>query len=447
MVKISIIMPLYNAAKYLKECLISIKNQTFIDFELICVNDASTDDTMEILEEFQKEGNFIEILSNSERCGAAVSRNRGMKAAKGKYLSFLDGDDIFDEKMLEEAYAAMEKHELDVVTFEYIHTDSENIYEKQSVSRSPEYRERYCKMPFCMKDYMPDEILKVATGPCNKLYRREFVESNKLEFQTLSCSNDVYFVNMAVMLANRMMFMDNGSVMIYARDHSEPNRISYNRDPMCTFLAMEKLQEELINRKQFAKLYQHFYYKAFFSIKWSLEKTKNIDDARKFYNFLKEEGIDKLRTRGAEYYEKVNIYIRLCLERFEHEDFSSMWYKEPDNFFELYLYRGIETLTELFNNWREKNISVGIWGSGFNGKTLLEFCKKNKLQIDAIVDMSEQKQGTMLSGYCIAAPEEIYDKVNVIIVSAYSICDSVRKEVGGRNIEVIDLQHLLDIIV
>ena len=96
---ISIIMPLYNAAKYLEESINSIRKQTFEDFELICMNDASTDDTLEILRHFRKNDARIKIFSNEERKGAAFSRNRGMKEAGGTYLSFLDGDDIFEEEI------------------------------------------------------------------------------------------------------------------------------------------------------------------------------------------------------------------------------------------------------------------------------------------------------------------------------------------------------------
>lgn len=74
MVKISIIMPLYNASKYLGECINSILGQTFTDFELLCINDASTDATMQMLQDFQKKDSRISIYSNTGRRGAAFSR-------------------------------------------------------------------------------------------------------------------------------------------------------------------------------------------------------------------------------------------------------------------------------------------------------------------------------------------------------------------------------------
>ena len=117
--KISVIMPLYNAERYLEESLKSVLSQSLSDFELICINDGSTDNTLNILRTFQKEDNRIVVLENAQRQGAAYSRNKGIEAAKGKYLSFLDGDDIFEEEMLEAGYQAAFENAVDVVIYEY----------------------------------------------------------------------------------------------------------------------------------------------------------------------------------------------------------------------------------------------------------------------------------------------------------------------------------------
>lgn len=444
---ISIIMPLYNAAKFLEESLESIRKQSFQDFELICINDASTDNTIQILQAFQIKDSRVKILSNDERSGAAYSRNRGMKEAKGTYLSFLDGDDIFEEEMLKTAYLTMEKLHTDVVSYEYVHVDSENIGQKLFVARSPEYRERYCKHPFSIKEYFPEEILRLTSSPCNKLYRRQFIEDNRLEFQTLACANDVYFVNMALMLAERMIVLDDRRVMVYARDHSEPMRISYKRDPMCTFLAMEKVQKELIRRKRFAQLYRHFYYRVYWILKSALEKTKDREEKEAFYYFLQREGIKKLRLSGGAYYEEADWYIRRNLERFEKEDFNSVWYQKTDNLLELYLDKKKELLIELFDDCARRKMRIGIWGAGANGKVLLEFCERYGLNVDAVIDKSVQRQGKMLMNYKISAPEDALDNIRLIIISAYSIYDDVKEEISGRNIEMIDLQRLLKIIL
>ncbi|MCR4893075.1 MAG: glycosyltransferase, partial [Lachnospiraceae bacterium] len=100
---VSIVMPLYNAAKYLKDTLESVLTQRYSFFELICINDCSTDGTADLLDSYQKTDERIRVLNNDCRMGAGLSRNIGMKEAKGEFLAFWDGDDIFDEDYLFEA--------------------------------------------------------------------------------------------------------------------------------------------------------------------------------------------------------------------------------------------------------------------------------------------------------------------------------------------------------
>lgn len=107
---VSVIMPLFNAQAYLPDALDCVIKQTYEEFELICINDCSSDDTEKILRRFQEKDSRIRILTNERRLGAGLSRNKGIEASKGKHIIFLDGDDIFDEQLLEKACAAMEKY-------------------------------------------------------------------------------------------------------------------------------------------------------------------------------------------------------------------------------------------------------------------------------------------------------------------------------------------------
>jgi len=98
---ISIIIPVYNSSNYLRKCIDSILNQTFKDFEIIFVNDCSTDNSLEILNEYSRKYNFIKIITNDVNRGAGFSRNRGLEIANGVYISFIDSDDWIDESMYE----------------------------------------------------------------------------------------------------------------------------------------------------------------------------------------------------------------------------------------------------------------------------------------------------------------------------------------------------------
>ena len=97
---VSVIIPVYNAEAYLEECLDSVVNQTLKNIEIICVNDGSTDNSLDILKEYQEKDDRV-IIINQENQGAGVARNQGIKVAKGNYLSILDADDFFELNMLE----------------------------------------------------------------------------------------------------------------------------------------------------------------------------------------------------------------------------------------------------------------------------------------------------------------------------------------------------------
>lgn len=112
--KVSVIIPVYNTEKYLRECLDSVVNQTLQDIEIICVDDESTDRSLEILREYQAKDKRITVLKQ-EKSNAGAARNLGLSIATGEYLSFLDSDDYYDLAMLEHMYACAKNRNADIV--------------------------------------------------------------------------------------------------------------------------------------------------------------------------------------------------------------------------------------------------------------------------------------------------------------------------------------------
>ena len=101
--KISVIIPVYNVEKYLRECLDSIVNQTFKDIEIICVDDGSTDKSLEILREYEQKDKRIIVISQPNK-GVSTARNIGMQQATGKYMMFVDSDDYITQNACELIY-------------------------------------------------------------------------------------------------------------------------------------------------------------------------------------------------------------------------------------------------------------------------------------------------------------------------------------------------------
>lgn len=114
---ISIIMPSYNSEKYIKKSIESVIKQTYIFWELIIIDDCSSDNTINIISEFKDER--IRLIQNTENSGAAISRNKGLKLAKGKYVAFLDSDDIWADEKLSTQVDFMEKNNYDFTFTDY----------------------------------------------------------------------------------------------------------------------------------------------------------------------------------------------------------------------------------------------------------------------------------------------------------------------------------------
>lgn len=441
MPQISIIMPLYNAQKYLEESLTSVLSQTFTDYELICINDGSSDETKSIIQKYGAMDTRIRILENQTRSGAAYSRNKGIVEARGKYIIFLDGDDIFEEEMLEVTYACAEKNNTDILMFSYKHMPSSQIYNKVEMVHGDNYVQKYCKEVFSVKNGKPYELLLWATSPCNKLFKRKFIIDNKLLFQNLPSANDIYFVNMALMISERIMVLDDKRVMVYARDHDEPSRISAHRDPMCSYKVYEYLLRMLLDKEMLEVLYQHYFYQAFFSFKYALEQTKEKMEARCFYEFLRNEGIQTLRQLSRKYENKNNDYINYIFDKFKNNDFETRWFEE-ENVLKVYIRESRDKFSALFIN-----SDVIVWGAGQNGKTILQMCKKLNLKVKYVVDTSEIKQGKYIEGYCILKPESVMYDADTILISAYGIFMDVKKVVCQYNskVKIIDIADYLSI--
>ena len=115
-IKVSVIMPIYNDEEFLEESLDSVISQTLEDIEIICINDGSTDKSLEILKEYSKKDERITII-NQKNFGPGIARNEGIKVAKGKYISFLDSDDFYiDKNSLFQMFSAAKKSDSDMIS-------------------------------------------------------------------------------------------------------------------------------------------------------------------------------------------------------------------------------------------------------------------------------------------------------------------------------------------
>ena len=127
-IKVSVVMPVYNVQEYLSQCLDSIINQTYKNIEVICINDGSTDNSIYVLKEYAKLDDRIKIFSQ-ENQGQGISRNKGIKYAKGEYILFVDPDDWIEITAIEKIIMAFKKTNAKVLQFDFLtYLEESNTY-------------------------------------------------------------------------------------------------------------------------------------------------------------------------------------------------------------------------------------------------------------------------------------------------------------------------------
>ncbi len=212
---ISVIIPMYNAEKYLEECLDSLLNQTMKDFEVIVVNDCSTDKSLEIAERYMNNGKWqhrFAVIQMSKNCGRpGIARNFGIDAAKGKYIYFLDSDDFIDETVLETLYFVAEKFNADVVHaklgFEYKEIDGKFQNAFIDMETADMIEEPTLETSNIGKRIETNIAYHYTLMVWSKIFRREFLIENDIKFPAIACSEDHIFSTMALICAKNYVRM------------------------------------------------------------------------------------------------------------------------------------------------------------------------------------------------------------------------------------------------
>lgn len=198
-IKVSIIVPVYNASKYLKQCMDSILGQTLKDIEIICVNDGSTDNSLEILKKYQEDDSRI-IIYNQKNSGAAVARNKGLDLAKGIYIGFMDPDDYYpDDSVLFSVYKTACDNKALITGGSLVLDRTESHYQ-------PKYEikdERFFDSDGFIKyiDYQYDFYYQ------RFIYKKELIDKNNITFPLYRRGQDIPFFVKAMISAEKFYSM------------------------------------------------------------------------------------------------------------------------------------------------------------------------------------------------------------------------------------------------
>ncbi|WP_455645410.1 glycosyltransferase [Methanosphaera sp.] len=205
---ISVIIPFHNTELYIKECIDSVLNQSYADIEVICVNDNSTDNSLEIIKEYKQKDDRIVIINNEINYGAGYSRNRALRFARGKYINFIDSDDWIDSSTYELTYKKVEEKNLDFIMYRLINYnhDTGETFEDYYYNLGC-LHDNYTNKVFNKNDlHKVDGMFKLAVSPCNKLFKREFIQSNNIYFPEKITFEDNIFFFKVMLMAERISF-------------------------------------------------------------------------------------------------------------------------------------------------------------------------------------------------------------------------------------------------
>lgn len=213
MLKLSFILPCYNVAPYVGRCIESIEHQDIpqAEYEIICIDDCSKDNTAEVIREYQKQYPNIRLICHTENKTAGGARNTGMDAAKGEYLWFVDPDDAIVENVLGDLSKQIERLKVDILFFNYNYIDEEGnahavrqFNGEYDILNGQEFFLTYCKR----------KRLAEITSIWHEVFSATYIKENKIRYPEIKSSQDVVFAWHAYLVAQRVT-----AVELIAYDH------------------------------------------------------------------------------------------------------------------------------------------------------------------------------------------------------------------------------------
>lgn len=287
MVRVSIIIPIYNEEQYLEQCLDSVCGQTLKEIEIICVDDGSTDRTPEILENYAGKDSRIRIITQKNKF-AGAARNRGMECASGEYLSFLDADDYYEPDMMEKMVRRAEANQADIVVCRYEQRCGGETVQNGWEFEDLFFKEEGQKEVFAGSALNRAGIFQIAKGwAWDKLFRAEFVKECGYEFPEFRSSEDGFFVYMLMARAERISYMDD---LLAVHRIAVQGSLSDTKEENWPngFQMWAMIRDELKKMDLYRVYEQSFMNEFVYFLFWYLESMKSFGAFRDCYRYIQD---------------------------------------------------------------------------------------------------------------------------------------------------------------
>lgn len=362
--KISIIIPVYNAEKYLQRCLDSILKQGLRDIEIICVDDGSTDSSLKILREYEMKYDNCYVLTQ-KNCYAGVARNYGLTIAKGEYIHFLDADDYVMEDAYEEIYKFATENNLDYVKVRSVPIDinlnvviKNNSYTLESFSM--DIFGKTIRFEDC-----PEIFIESTPAPWSGFVKRNFILENGIRFNKLKCVNDRSFYANVISHAKRMAVFDEYLVCHYVNNKNSLVGIR-SENFECHFKSYNLVRDIVKDISEFSK---------------KIILGAELNDLAVWYNRLNDVQRKKYDEGIREFFsnielEEINKYFLLTVEVQELFQSLEVSISEVTNYM-------LNDLDMLKNYWL-KTPKFAVYGAGKVCCELLRYMQQKGCELDNI---------------------------------------------------------------
>lgn len=278
---VSVIVPVYKVEQVVKNCIESILNQTFTNFELILVDDGSPDNSGKICDEYAQKDDRV-IVIHKENGGVSSARNVGIDKAKGKYICFVDSDDYVSKDYLKTLIDVEENNNADNIWcyFKSVDKYSEKIDCKE-VSSEPNIEK------YTVKDIMTLHEKWLDAGPVCKLYISDIIKENNLKFdESLSLGEDLIFNFVYLDYTNKNIIVINNELYFYLQNNENSLSKKYYQDMFEIYKKINSVMYQYLNKwncdkSQFGKYYNSCFFKYEVVLKNTFSNQNNVSDKEK----------------------------------------------------------------------------------------------------------------------------------------------------------------------
>ena len=335
--KISVIIPAYNCEKYIDECLNSVLNQTFEDFEIIIVCNKSSDGTLEKIKEYEQTYDKIRLIELDKNYKQGIARNIGIENAKGEYILFVDSDDKVSPDFAEKMYVHIKERNTDIAICNSLCFDSKTGRLSDRDPHFQKFYETYKDDIFCWRD-IKEDIYYLSRVVWNKIYRRSFLTEKKVKFPGEIFFEDLVFGYDVLIKASNISVFDD--ILVYYRTNNNNSVTSKTDKTLFDYFTVFELIRQIFKNQNLYDEMKYYYleftihtmYLYWTKIGWKYKKSfyekmkeaytdfasndiPNNEDKEKLYHttlFLLK------RVLGKNYYQSVLLYLKDRLLKIEY---------------------------------------------------------------------------------------------------------------------------------